>query len=71
MLNEKDIEIIVLRMLSGGEKTTSELEDALRKDDSRTECMDKVNFILIKLRNERKIEGNFSVERKSMVWKKL
>lgn len=71
MLNDKDIEIILLRVLESGPKTTTELEDALRKGEERSECMDKVNFILIKLRNEKKVEGNFSAEKKSMVWNKL
>ncbi len=70
-LNKDDIEIIIMRLLDEGEKTTTELEETLRKDGTRSECMDKVNFVLIKLRSEKKIEGRFSPEKKSMVWKKL
>ena len=70
-LSKEDIEIIIMRLLDEGEKTTTELEETLRKDGSRSECMDKVNFILIKLRGEKKIEGKFSSEKKSMIWKKL
>ena len=51
--------------------TTNELEEALRKGEKRSECMDKLNFVLIKLRNEKRIEGRFSPEKKCMVWKKV
>ncbi|MBN2101406.1 MAG: hypothetical protein JW716_00880 [Candidatus Aenigmarchaeota archaeon] len=70
-LSKEDIEIIIMRLLDEGEKTTTEIEDTLRKEGSRSECMDKVNFALIKLRGEKKVEGRFSPEKKSMVWKKL
>ncbi len=70
-LSNDDIEIIIMRLLDEGEKTTTEIEDTLRKEGSRSECMDKVNFVLIKLRNEKRVEGRFSPEKKSMVWKKL
>ncbi|NOX71336.1 MAG: hypothetical protein GXO64_01405 [Candidatus Micrarchaeota archaeon] len=69
MLNQEDIEILILRMLEKGGMSTSEIEDALRKGGNMTECVDKVNFALIKLRNEKKIEGRFSPEKKSMLWK--